>query len=53
MSDPYKVDMRGPVGIYLRGKNVYKGTSHSPNPTGRNQYKKLARTALKKRKKNG
>ena len=32
-------DPRSTKGIYSRGKNIYNGTSTTPNPVGKNQHK--------------
>lgn len=42
-------DFRSAAGTMLRGKNIYKGVSHTPNPMGINTQK-IAKLALRKRK---
>lgn len=47
-------DPRSLTGIYARGKNLYNGTSTTPNPKGKNQYGFNVRRAAKlKRKRMG
>jgi hypothetical protein len=45
------VDYRGIAGTMLRGKNVYGAGGTSPNPSGINQYRKLAALKLKRKAK--
>ena len=42
------MDMRGIIGQYLRGKNVYNGGSQAPNPTGHNQYTSAIKLYMKR-----
>lgn len=47
-------DPRSLTGMYARGKNVYNGTSRTPNPKGNNQHlSQLAKLRRLRMKKNG
>lgn len=42
-------DVRGPVGIFARGKNVYNGSSHAAHSGGGLQYGRPSKSTIRRR----